>query len=59
MHISHSRLISMLRTSHKDFLGDEMELSGWWFATVFVIAVLGCLAVVLIVSYRARSKQDG
>jgi hypothetical protein len=36
-----------------------MELSNWWFATVFAFAILGCASVVLIVSYRARSKEGG
>ncbi len=35
-----------------------MALSNWWFATVFVIALLGCASVVLIVWHR-RPKQDG
>lgn len=36
----------------------KMALSNWWFATVFVIALLGCVSVLLIVWYR-RPKQDG
>jgi len=34
-----------------------MALSNWAFATTFVIAIVGCLLVVLIVWYR-RPKQD-
>jgi hypothetical protein len=34
-----------------------MELSNWSFAIVFVIAVVGCLSVLLIVWIR-RPKQD-
>jgi heme/copper-type cytochrome/quinol oxidase subunit 2 len=38
--------------------GMKMELSNWWFATLFVVAAVGFLLVVLIVSYRTRQKRS-